>query len=1336
MGGNRFPPNPYVIGVPLTGEAGFFGREDAFVFIDDILETEQQNVVVFYGQRRVGKTSLLHQIAQRNRQEGAVVPIYFDLQGKEQKLLSEVLYDLSRTIARALDIAFPEQSSFDNDGRYFRNDFLPAIHHHLDHKRLLLLFDEFDILGDEIAKTGAASETLFPYLQDLIMHQRQIVFVFVVGRRIEELTTHFHSIFKQAVYRQIGLLKEENATQLITAPVKDFLTYAADAVETILHLTAGHPYFTQLVCFESFNDAKKRNSRQVTGADVLKLVDQTIESGHGALNWFWDGLPRAERFIMAAVAHVSDSRGLASQEDIRRILEKHKIVLTGLELTDAPDRLVDWDMLRRQADSDNYQFVIELVRRWILKAHPLESARRDVDLISKRASRLYENARDAHSEGDLAYARDEYQRALDANPNHSGAQLGLAQVLFELGEIEPAIEAFEKAHQIDEISARDGLVRARRRYGKLLLEKGEADAALFQYEQALELVPAHEKLRLDLAEIWRARGDGEIEKGELTRCLDPYRRALEFDSSDLTVRPIRDRLMAHAGKLEEEGAFDETADAIKDLKSLLPSDAEIVAFEIGFWTRQGDLLAQDEYKGADAIKAYQRALDIHPEDADLVAKVAAISEEWEKLLQADELFKRALTHHNDARWAEAEAAWLQLLQMAFLTYKGHNIPDLLAQAHNRHIQHPCIGLSLVPPWDLIVGAEGAWTVLVANDGHANLSDIAITFNGEQTKEIPHLPPGQASRQRFRQTFTKVGRMTVSATVAARTEAGKPVDAEDTVVVDLHNPSIEVGLRAPEEVIAGKEGTWTVHLFNDGDEALDEIAVIFDDERAPQATSLSPKEKTEVRFQKTFKKANQQPLVASVTAISKSGVKVSGEATLIATVLDLSIQLQLTPPETVMLSEQTDWSVRLHNDGSCDLKKVVVVLADQENKPIALASNQEEMILFPLTFETPGTRSIEASVTAVSTGGHKIRKKDAVSVEVQALGGIKLVLDPPGEVLAGAESVWKANLQNIGYDTLKNVVVTLAGHDKSSPISLAPGRTAQIKMRLWPDKPGKKTIRATVTAGSPDGQTLRDETAVAVEIRKASAAAAADETKEYDAPPFGQTDQKEASLSGSTGTNWTKARPTSKALLTSTGIAAVCWAVIAVVFGYINDALVHSDSLFSLYMVFFIAPAIIMVCGGFSTWFLLRRLCSALQASHISQAVVFWTIGAVVYALSMRVYFGIYAYWPFYEFWDELWYAVYIFREYCLPFGLVGLAIGGTASGVVLRRAVPTLSVKKVALIGVGWCVGWAIGWVMMMMVAVIGYPIDYMIMWSITGAIGSGIMFSVVRKAMAPAPEV
>jgi tetratricopeptide (TPR) repeat protein/uncharacterized protein YrzB (UPF0473 family) len=1315
MSSNQVPANPYVIGVPLTGEAGFYGREDAFDFIEDILETEQQNVVVFYGQRRVGKTSLLHQIARKIKQKGAVVPVYFDLQGKEQKSLSEVLYDLSRTVARSLKIEFPKQDRFDDTGRYFRNEFLLSVNKRLGNKRLLLLFDEFDVLGDEITKTGTASETLFPYLQNLIMHQRQIVFVFVVGRRIEELTTHFHSIFKQAAYRQIGLLTENNARNLIVEPVKDFLTYEDSAIESILNLTSGHPYFTQLICFESFNDAKKNAKRVVSKADIYNLVDQTIESGHGALNWFWDGLPRAERFIMAAVAHVSDKSGMASQEDIRRILEKHKIILTGLELTDAPGRLVDWDMLRHKPDSDNYYFVIELVRRWILKSHPLESARRDVDLISKRATRLYENARDAHTDGDLDYARDEYQRALSANPNHSGAQLGLAQVLFELGNVESAIEEFEKAYSIDEISARDGLVRARQKYGKILGQKGKENDAMIQYELALKIAPSNEKLRLSLADIWRVRGDKELAKKDLARSIDNYKKALSFEKGELTNRKIRDSLITYAGNTEAEGEDNEAALAVERLKSLLPEDVKVRSFEIEFWTRRGDEHAKDNNKGADAIKAYKRALELSPNDKTLAEKLKAISGEWEKLLEADNLFKKGRAAHQDGNWSEAEAAWLQMIKIGFLEYKSNNIAEFLAEAHNRLSKRPSIKLKLVSPPKVAAGKEAIWNVILHNDGNDDLSDVIVTFDGNQKSDPIVLQPDKENKIKFFRTFQKAGQKTVKAAVTAVSSDGKVIDSEEAIVVDVLNPSIKLKLMPPREVAAGKEAIWNVTLHNDGNDDLSDVIVTFDGDQKSDPIVLQPDKENKIKFSRTFQKAGQKTVKAVVTAVSGGGKAISSEETIKIEVSKPVIKLKLIPPREMRAGKEATWVVILGNDGNEDLNDVVVTFdGNQKSDPIFLKPNNRKKVEFTRMYEKEGRKTIHVSVTAISPGGEKISGEETIAVDVLN-PSIKLKLVPPEDLSADKEATWTVNLHNDGNDDLRNIVVTFDVNQRSAPRVLRPGKKTKIKFSRTFRKAGRKKVEASVTAVSAGGAAVNSKASVSVDVRKQQLFI---ENGEQILDQIDESADIKSEKKGTPRQDTLKKREdavSAKSDVTlgpSLLIAAIAWAGAGIIFTYL---------FIWVYLPINLVIIPTMAIGGLATQMALLRIIPDIQRNRIFFALFFWAIGGgIIWIVSITFHF--------------------YFWAIEAPFGM---AVGGSLAANSLRRSVADLQWKRIILVGAGWYAGWIIGWIVCLKIIwpdvfynmgeYIGSGLVYIIFacfWAVIGVIGSWVMFKVIKKGM------
>jgi len=116
-----------------------------------------------------------------------------------------------------------------------------------------LLLDEFDVLSDY--NTESEEEHLFPYLHSIIDIHEQLFLIPVVGRKIEDMQ-NLQSLFRRAPNQEIGLLDEESAKQLIAEPARDYLLYDSDAIQAILSLSSGHPYFTQVICHAIFAQAR------------------------------------------------------------------------------------------------------------------------------------------------------------------------------------------------------------------------------------------------------------------------------------------------------------------------------------------------------------------------------------------------------------------------------------------------------------------------------------------------------------------------------------------------------------------------------------------------------------------------------------------------------------------------------------------------------------------------------------------------------------------------------------------------------------------------------------------------------------------------------------------------------------------------------------------------------------------------------------------------------------------------------------------------------------------------------------------------------------------------
>ena len=517
--------NPYIVGPPISGDVGFYGREDIFRFVRDTFSSPAQNVIVLYGQRRIGKTSILYQLQKPSNLPPGFHPVYFDLEGLADRSLDEVLHRLAQEIAISLDISVPPQSEFEiKDGDYFHDQFLPQVYSTLGEERLLLLFDEFEILSKE-PRGDVAIQTFFPYLQKRIMSEQRLAFIFAVGRRLDELSDALRSTFKAALARSVSFLREEDARRLITEPASSVVEYEGRAIKRIISLTGCHPYLTQLVCYVLVDYLAKKGKSHATANDVEAVIDNAIESGKGGLAWLWDGLPPAERFFLSAVAHVTDEGGMATQEEIRDILQQYGVQLLGPELTRAPDTLITkWGWLK--PTKEGYKFVVELLRRWIIKEHSLEEAKRELELVSPRASLLYEVARSAHLvDNDLDAAIHYYGEALAINPYHVGAQLGLAQALFEQGRVVEAITEYEKAYSLDKASARDGLIEARLALAESLEREGEIVQAIREYEDfILPIAPDEENVRERAASIWLRQGDKHLKEGHFDEAAQAYDR--------------------------------------------------------------------------------------------------------------------------------------------------------------------------------------------------------------------------------------------------------------------------------------------------------------------------------------------------------------------------------------------------------------------------------------------------------------------------------------------------------------------------------------------------------------------------------------------------------------------------------------------------------------------------------------------------------------------------------------------------------------------------------------------------------------------------------------------
>jgi len=378
-------PNPYTPGLPLRqNNPMFFGREDIFDFIrQNTPALVQKMILVLIGERRTGKTSILQQLPTRLN-DSRYIPIFIDGQalgidpGMENFFLSlamAITDGLSNAGISMTPLGLAEMG--EGPQLVFEHRFLPAVRERIGERVLLLTIDEFEELGARVSR-GRLPEEIFPYLRHLIQHGEQLAFIFAGTHQVEELIGDYWSVlFNIAKYKKVGFLNREDAVRLITDPVQPHgMVYDDLAINEILRLTAGHPYFTQLLCHILVNRCNQAHCSYVTVQDVRGAVEEFLETGRAHLTFIWNTSDRAARLSLAALAELRDQVDRVTAAAISDRLGAHEIHLDPAQVVETMDLLARRDIARESPGevagrSMSYDFTAQLYARWVRRYKPL-----------------------------------------------------------------------------------------------------------------------------------------------------------------------------------------------------------------------------------------------------------------------------------------------------------------------------------------------------------------------------------------------------------------------------------------------------------------------------------------------------------------------------------------------------------------------------------------------------------------------------------------------------------------------------------------------------------------------------------------------------------------------------------------------------------------------------------------------------------------------------------------------------------------------------------------------------------------------------------------------------
>jgi len=373
-------PNPYATGRPLgPGSPVFFGRDDLFVFVRENLgRLGQENILVLVGQRRMGKTSLLRQLPAHLGED--YLPVFLDgqalgLEGGLAGLLYDVALEIVEALAgQGLDGEPPTLDDLTERPTHgFEKQFLPQVVQALDGRVLLLLFDEFEELEMRV-RGGELPSSIFSYLRHLMQHSQNLAFLFAGTHRLEDLTADYWSIlFNIALYQRVGTLDAGAARRLIVEPVQGCgLIYDDLAIEKMLRVTGGHPYFLQLLCHALVNLHNRERRNYLTIEDVNRTLAEIVGLGEAHLAFLWGESTPQEQAVLLALARLLSTGEPGTQGAIAGLLEEFGLRLSRAGIAEAIGQMVRREILQRAEQGENrYEFTVDLVRIWLEESKSL-----------------------------------------------------------------------------------------------------------------------------------------------------------------------------------------------------------------------------------------------------------------------------------------------------------------------------------------------------------------------------------------------------------------------------------------------------------------------------------------------------------------------------------------------------------------------------------------------------------------------------------------------------------------------------------------------------------------------------------------------------------------------------------------------------------------------------------------------------------------------------------------------------------------------------------------------------------------------------------------------------
>lgn len=270
---------------PVADRRLFAGRDDVLKTIIRSIEDQRLHVVL-YGERGIGKTSLLHVLTQAAA-EARYIVVYTSCGANSN--FDETFRAAAAEIPLLFHSGFSPTAAEAEKGSSLA-DLLPTepltprkfgdLCAKLTGTRVLIILDEFDR-----AESGSFRRDVAELIKNLSDRLGRVQLVLAgVAADLTELVEHIPSIRRNIFALRVPKMTEAEVLQIVANGEREAdLQFDPDASAFVVAVARGSPYIANLICHHAGHAALDQGRGAVAPADVVNAVDRAIVEFQGRI---------------------------------------------------------------------------------------------------------------------------------------------------------------------------------------------------------------------------------------------------------------------------------------------------------------------------------------------------------------------------------------------------------------------------------------------------------------------------------------------------------------------------------------------------------------------------------------------------------------------------------------------------------------------------------------------------------------------------------------------------------------------------------------------------------------------------------------------------------------------------------------------------------------------------------------------------------------------------------------------------------------------------------------------------------------------------------------------